>query len=73
MTVPAEVLTDVPADASARRDADSELSSAIVLGPDQQVDLLLRLSRRHLIEPQLPPLRDRLRTFAVGWIDHPGP
>ncbi len=70
-TVPAEVLTDVPADASVRRDADSELSSAIVLGPDQQVDLLLRLSRRHLIEPQLPPLRDRLSTFAEGWIDHP--
>ena len=37
VTVPAEVLTDVPADASVRRDADSELSSAIVLGPDQQV------------------------------------
>ena len=70
-TVPGEVLTDVPADASVRRDADSELSSAIVLGPDQQVDLLLRLSRRHLIEPQLPPLRDRLSTFAGGWIDHP--
>ena len=70
-TVPAEVLTDVPADASVRRDADSELSSAIVLGPDQQVNLLLRLSRRHLIEPQLPPLRDRLSTFAAGWIDHP--
>ena len=63
----------MPADASVRRDADSELSSAIVLGPDQQVDLLLRLSRRHLIEPQLPPLRDRLSTFAVGWIDHPWP
>ena len=56
---------------SARRDADSELSSAIVLAPDPQVDLLLRLSRRHLIEPQLPPLRDRLSTFAIGWIDHP--
>jgi hypothetical protein len=68
---PTETLTDVSADASTRRDADSELSSAIVLCPDPQVDLLLRLSRRHLIEPQLAPLRDRLRIFAIGWIDHP--
>lgn len=66
-----ELLTDVAADSGARRDADSELSSAIVLSPDPQVDLLLRLSRRHLIKPQLPPLSDRLQEFAVGWIDNP--
>ena len=68
---PADVLVSVPADASARRDADSELSSAIVLGSDRQVDLLLRVARRHHIEPQLPPLLERLRTFVIGWIDHP--
>ena len=48
---PAEILIGVTVGASARRDADSELSSAIVLGSDQQVDLLLCLSRRHGIEP----------------------
>ena len=69
---PADILSAVGADASSRRDADSELSSAIVLAPNPQVDLLLRLSRRHGIEPQLPPLLDRLRVFAIGWIDHPG-
>jgi len=69
---PAELLTDVATDDHARRDADSELSSAIVMCPDPQVDLLLRLSRRHRIQPQLPPLRDRLRDFALTWIDKPG-
>jgi hypothetical protein len=69
---PAEPLTEVVADHHARRDADSELSSAIVMCPDPQVDLLLRLSRRHRVEPQLSPLRDRLRDFALGWIDKPG-
>jgi hypothetical protein len=71
-TPPAEPLTEVVADDHARRDADSELSSAIVMGPDPQVDLLLRLARRHRAEPQLSPLRDRLRDFALGWIDKPG-
>lgn len=68
---PSDVLVGVYPDASACRDADSELSSAIVLGSDPQVELLLRLSRRHRIEPQLPPLLDRLGTFVRGWIDHP--
>jgi GTPase-associated protein 1, N-terminal domain type 2/GTPase-associated protein 1, middle domain len=75
---PGEVLVPVPADASARRDADSELSSAILLGSDAEVALLLPLGRRYGIEPQLPPLLDRLRTFVLTWIDdqrldyHPG-
>jgi hypothetical protein len=68
---PGEVLAGVAADADARRDADSELSSAIVLGSAPQVDLLLRVSRRHRIEPQLPPLLDTLRAFVTGWIDNP--
>lgn len=71
VTPPTELLTNVATSASARRDADSELSSAIVLSPDPQVDLLLVLARRHLIELQLPPLRDRLQDFAIGWIDNP--
>ena len=68
---PAKVLAAVDADASTLRDIDSDLSSAIALSPDTQVDLLLRLSRRHGIEPQLAPLLDRLRAFAIDWIDHP--
>ncbi len=64
-------LPPIDTDASARRDADSELSSAILLGSDAEVDLLLRLCRRHGVEPGLSPLRDRLSTFAIGWVDHP--
>jgi GTPase-associated protein 1, N-terminal domain type 2/GTPase-associated protein 1, middle domain len=43
----ADVLARVATDVSARRDADSELSSAIVLGSDPEVERLLRLARRH--------------------------
>jgi hypothetical protein len=55
------------------RDAASELSSAILLSPDwRQVDLLLRLTRRHGIDLDLSgPLRDRLHDFAVNWVDRP--
>jgi hypothetical protein len=67
-----DALPDIGIDAGARRDADSELSSAILLGSDPEVDLLLRLSRRHGIEPTLAPLSARLSAFAVGWVDHPG-
>ena len=66
---PAEILSEVAADASARRDADSELSSAIILGSNPQVDLLLRVARRHHIKPELAPLRDRLGVFIEDWID----
>lgn len=64
-------LAPVPLSAEARRDADSELSSAIVLSPDDQVDLLLRLARRHGIELELSaPVQDRLRQFVIDWIEH---
>jgi hypothetical protein len=70
---PADVLPAAPLDVSAHRDAESELSSAILLGSDQQADLLLCLARRHGIEPELaPPLQQRLRDFVSGWIDCPG-
>jgi GTPase-associated protein 1, N-terminal domain type 2/GTPase-associated protein 1, middle domain/GTPase-associated protein 1, C-terminal domain len=68
---PAAPLPPVPAGASVRRDADSELSSAIVLSTEPQVDLLLRLARRHDVGLQLGPLQDRLHAFAVDWVDHP--
>jgi len=70
-TPPAERLASVPADASAHRDADSEVSSAIILGSDREVDLLLQLAWRHRTEPQLPPLTGRLSAFVAGWIDSP--
>lgn len=70
---PQEALSPAPLDVSAHRDAESELSSAILLGSDRQVDLLLSLARRHRIEPDLaPPLQQRLRDFVSGWIDRPG-
>ena len=70
---PADVLPAAPLDVSAHRDAESELSSAILLGSDQQADRVLCLARRHGIEPELaPPLQQRLRDFVNGWIDRPG-
>jgi hypothetical protein len=68
---PSEILGVVPLSFDARRDADSELSSAIVLSPSMQVDLLLRLARRHGINLELSvPLQQRLRQFVCDWIDH---
>jgi hypothetical protein len=68
-----EDLPAVPLDDSARRDAQSELSSAILLGSDQQADLLLCLARRHDIVPDLAgPLQQRLGDFVSAWIDRPG-
>jgi hypothetical protein len=67
-----EALAPVPLDASAYRDAESELSSAILLATNQQADLLLRLARRHGISPDLAALRDRLDDFVTAWMDRPG-
>lgn len=69
---PADVLAEVPLGFEARRDAESELSSAILLGSDAQVDLLLRLARRHRIEPELtaPPMLRCIEKFVGNWIDH---
>jgi hypothetical protein len=72
-TVPVhEVLAVAPLDVSARRDAESEVSSAILLGSDEQADLLLCLARRHGITLDIAvPLQQRLSGFAAGWLDHP--
>jgi hypothetical protein len=67
---PTHGLPGVPLDADAWRDAESELSSAIMLGSDPQVDLVLRLARRHGIQPDLAaPLLQRLEAFVAGWLD----
>jgi hypothetical protein len=66
---PPAMLAPVALHAHARRDADSELSSAILLGSDTQVDVLLRLACRHGIELGLPPLRKRLHDFVLHWLD----
>ncbi|MGH3187314.1 MAG: hypothetical protein ACRDPY_20930 [Streptosporangiaceae bacterium] len=67
---PGDLLAGVQLGADAWRDAESELSSAILLGSDAQVDMLLRLARRHGIEPELAaPLWERLQDFVAGWLD----
>ena len=68
----AEVLPLAPLDADAYRDAESELSSAILLASDQQTDLLFGLGRRHGIAPDLAGLRDRLDLFVTAWLSRPG-
>ncbi|MBV9451905.1 MAG: hypothetical protein JO345_39070 [Streptosporangiaceae bacterium] len=70
---PVDVLPQVQLDVSAHRDAESEVSSAILLGSDRQTDVLLRLARRHGIDLDLaPPLQRRLRDFVGSWLDRPG-
>ncbi|HET7018361.1 MAG TPA: hypothetical protein VFI65_30865 [Streptosporangiaceae bacterium] len=70
--VPAGRLPRLNADSNTYRDADSEISSALLLANDHQVDRLLRLATRHRIVPQLPPLIGRLEEFTSGWLDSPG-
>jgi hypothetical protein len=69
---PPESLPPTATDGSASRDAESEISSALLLANDQQVDRLLRLAMRHQIVPQLPPLLGRLGSFISRWLDNPG-
>ena len=65
---PPQQLSGVTLDFEAHRDADSELTSAILLGSDNQIDLLLRLARRHSITLQPAPLAGRLQKFAAHWV-----
>jgi GTPase-associated protein 1, N-terminal domain type 2/GTPase-associated protein 1, middle domain len=66
---PTAGLPSVVLGAEAGRDADSELSSAILLGTVRDTDLLLRLGRRHGIRLLLAPLANRLREFAAYWLN----
>jgi GTPase-associated protein 1, N-terminal domain type 2/GTPase-associated protein 1, middle domain len=61
----------------AERDAESDLTSALLLGDADRMDLgqfdrVLRLACRHRIGLQPSPLRERLHGFAVAWIDTSG-
>jgi GTPase-associated protein 1, N-terminal domain type 2/GTPase-associated protein 1, middle domain len=67
--VPHAPLVEVALDFDARRDAESELSTALLLGSDRQVSALLQLARRHGIEPDLAAVADRLYQFALHWLD----
>lgn len=74
LTVPLHVVLPPAAlDAEAQRDAESELSSALVLGSYKEDDLLLCLARRHGIAPDLtqPPVQRQLHAFAATWIERP--
>jgi hypothetical protein len=56
------------------RDAESELTSALLLGDADRIDAaqfdrILRLAYRHRIGLQASPLRERLHGFALAWID----
>jgi hypothetical protein len=74
---PPEVLRPTPIGDQAERDAESKLSSAILLSSEgkldaKQIDLVLRLTHRHDISLELsPPLQRQLHKFAVIWTDHP--
>jgi hypothetical protein len=60
----------------AERDAESELTSALLLGDPDRVDVIridrvLGLAHRHGIGLQPSPLRERLHGFATAWVDDP--
>ena len=65
---PPQQLSNVGLDFETYRDADSELTSAILLGSDSQIDVLLRLAHRHGITPEPAPLAGRLQNFAAQWV-----
>lgn len=72
--MPLDVLPPVALGAEARRDAESQLSSAFLLAGHKQADLLLCAARRHRVALDItqPPMRQRLHEFAVAWVGRPG-
>ncbi len=73
-SVPAQPLPPARLSGKAERDAESELTSALLLGDPGRIDAaqfdrVLRLAYRHRIDLQASPLRERLHGFAVAWID----
>ena len=74
--VPARPLPPARLSDKAERDAESELTSALLLGDADRIDAaqfdrVLQLAYRHRIDLQASPLRERLHSFAVAWIDTP--
>jgi hypothetical protein len=72
INVRAEELASIDMGDEARRDAESAISSAILLATTSDVvDRLLRTAKRHAIPLKLAPLQDRLHSFVADWIAHP--
>jgi hypothetical protein len=73
---PREPLPAICLSDKAERDAESELTSALLLGDADRIDFgrfdrVLQLAFRHRIDLPSTPLQERLRLFAVAWIDDP--
>jgi hypothetical protein len=72
MNVRPEALTPIDVGEEARRDAESAISSALLVATDGSViDRLLRTAKRHAVPLKLAPLQDRLRWFITDWIENP--
>jgi hypothetical protein len=78
--IPADKLAQAPLSEQSRRDAASKLSSAILLSSGEssqgridvnQIDLVLRLTRRHGVSLEPSPLGAQLHGLATAWVDHP--
>ncbi len=70
--VRSDELSPVDVGDEARRDAESEISSAILRAEDGgSVDRLLRTAERHGVRLKLAPLQERLHAFIADWIAHP--
>jgi hypothetical protein len=65
-------MTSVDIGDGPRRDAESTISSALLLSDDDDVvDRLLRIAHDHAVPLALAPLRERLIAFVGGWIAEP--
>jgi hypothetical protein len=66
-------LDPVPLSQAQRADGTSAVGSAIILGSDRAVDLLLRVAWQHGLEldPPSPALLHRLRGFVTDWVRSP--
>jgi hypothetical protein len=72
LSVRPEELSPVDVGDGLRRDAESAISSALLLATDGSlVDRLLRTAKRHSVPLTLAPLQDRLRSFIADWIANP--
>lgn len=72
--VPAQRLPPLRLSEKVKRDAESDVTSALLAGDRMdpgQVDRVLRLAFRHEVTLQPAPLAERLRGLAIAWIEDP--